>query len=594
MKSARDLVSLFLDSPTYGRDRANLVTASSIGTAGLLLNGAVLMLVLPLMLDPDDRDFRMLTENVEFGQLLALILLGGAAAFATLLIPLRLVSVFWGPRVGRYFDQIVLSGISPLRFVIGKAMSQNLFLALILFLLLPYLVLSLTLGGVELDFFLAGLFLVWLYCMALALATLWMSLYLNELLAAILVLATATTFAVLGCIPIRIQPFVMTPFPALLHPVYSSIPYFDARIPQDYFLVFASCAGCMAALIGASLFGISLGPLYGIIRENSTFGEVIRAGDSKRKRWFRLRLHIQRPSEIAFLYENRGQAFRRHEGLIRWGAGFLGLLLLSGAAYWLFLYFMSTFMSRVSGTSMRWPVYEFHAMHLTIHGCSVALAVVLFSHAKNSTYLKLPFCCGRPVEVSRLDTAAFLAFLLISTAAAVAIPLSFERFFAAPMGNTIFPDRMYGTQGRPVDYLRIAIEGSAVISIAGLTVYAFQRSQCLTAWMKTTTFLVVVANVYFCFVCLLPLFVAALSIEVPEFRRIPLVAEWAPTISLSSPITVMMTLFNEMGSRFPRDVSTAPFYIVHGVLLGVAVLELRRRGRKLREMYLMGPVRESN
>ena len=94
---------------------------------------------------------------------------------------------------GGYFDQIVLSGISPLRFVIGKAASQNLFLGLILFLLLPYFVLSVTLGGVSLESFVAGLVLVWLYCMALAMVTLWAALYLNDLLAAVLVIAAATT-----------------------------------------------------------------------------------------------------------------------------------------------------------------------------------------------------------------------------------------------------------------------------------------------------------------------------------------------------------------------------------------------------------------
>src|ERR1700744_151942 len=131
MNSVRRFFSFFLDSPTYGRDRANLISGFSIGVAGLLLNGAVLLLVVPLLFAPEG-GFRNVTDNMEFGQLLAMILLGGATAFATLLIPLRLVTVFWEPRAGRYFDQIVLSGISPLRFVIGKAASQNLFLALIL------------------------------------------------------------------------------------------------------------------------------------------------------------------------------------------------------------------------------------------------------------------------------------------------------------------------------------------------------------------------------------------------------------------------------------------------------------------------------
>jgi hypothetical protein len=480
-----------------------------------------------------------------------------------------------------------------LRFVIGKATSQNLFLGLILFLLLPYFVLSLTLGGVNLDFFLAGLFLVWLYCMALALVTLWASLYLNELLAAFLVIAAATVFSAMGCIPLPIQPFVVTPFPALMHPVYSSIPFFDGRVPADFFPVFVSCATCMTVVICMSLLGIYLGPLYGIIRENSTFGEVVRAGDSKRKRRFRLRLHIQRPSEIAFFYENRSHTLRPHEGLIRWGIGFCGLLLLSGAAFLAFVYLTSTLLAARGGMASRWWAFEFHTTYLTIHGCGVALGIFLFSHAKNSTYLRLPFFRGRMVEVSRLDTGAFLLFLLISTAASIATPFQFEQFIASPSGNTIFPDLMFATRGRPVDYVRIAVEGSLVISTAGLVIYALHRQLCLMTWVRSVAFLVV-APLYSFFVCMLPLLVVMLILEEPELGRVQVFIDWAPTLAMASPFTVIINLFNEMGSRFPRDVSTAPFYVVHGVLLGLTILGTRSRGRKLREMYLAGPVRETN
>jgi len=325
MNTIRRFIDLFRDSPTYGRDRANLISGATIGMTALLLNGMLMMLVMPLMLNPDESFFRTITENVGLGQVLALILLGGATACATLVIPLRLVTVFWGPRTGRYFDQIVLSGITPLRFLIGKATSQNLFLGLILFLLLPWMVLSLSLGGVHPGLFLSGLFLVWLYCIALALVTLWASLYFNELLAALFVIAAAILMAILGCIPMPFQPFLFTPFPALIYPVYSAILFLAGQIPENYFSVFASCAICLSSVIGISLFAIYLGPLYGIISENSTFGEVIRKGDAKKKRKFRMRLHIQRPSEIAFFYENRSKALSSNEGAIRWGTGFFVL-----------------------------------------------------------------------------------------------------------------------------------------------------------------------------------------------------------------------------------------------------------------------------
>jgi hypothetical protein len=592
MTAVNRLLAIFADSPTYGRDRASLFSGFTIGTAGLLLNGAVLLLVLPLMLDPDDHDLRMLTENLEFGQLLALILLGGATIFATLLIPLRLMTVFWGPRAGRYFDQVVLSGVSPLRFVMGKAVSQNLFVGLIVFLLLPYLVLSLTLGGVNVAFFLSGLFLVWLYCMALALVTLWASLHFNELLAALLVIVGAAILSALGCIPMPTQPFVMTPFPALLHPLYSSVPILAGPITRDFLPVFVACAVCLAATIGVSLVAIHLGPLFGIIRENSAFGEVVRQGDSRRKRWFRLRLHIQRPSEIAFFYENRSDAFRRHEGLIRWGFAFGGLVLLLSAATGTFLYGMSTYVVTSGGGWSGW-VYEFHVTYLAIHGCALALAILVFSHAKNSTYLRRPFVLGWTAEVSWCDTTAFLLFVVLSTAGSIATPFYFEQFCGIPAGNTVFPDAIDVSYGHPLDYSQIAIEGSAVLSIAGLLVYAFHRLACLLTWIRSAT-LIGVAALYFILVCMLPVFVGMLFLEVPELRDVPLCAEWSPRLAMVSPVMVELYLFNELGPRFPSDVSTAPFYLVHGILLGLTLLEIRRRGRVLRGMYLAAPVRETD
>ena len=344
----------------------------------------------------------------------------------------------------------------------------------------------------------------------------------------------------------------------------------------------------MTLVIGVAFTAIHFGPLQGIIRENSTFGEVVRRGDSKRKRWFRLRLHIQRPSEIAFFYENRSDAFRSNDGFIRWSAGFGGLIVLLTV----FCFTSNRLFTQLGTLSSGWE-YAFHTIYLVIHGFGLALGVFLFSHARNSTYLRIPFVHGRMVEVSRLDTSAFLLFGLVSTAVAIATPFLFEEYFASRNGTTIFPEFTYGTQGRRIDYSRIAIEGSAVISVAGLVVYAFHRLACLMTWMKSVA-VVGVGGLYFITVCMLPLVLAMLLFEVSELRNIQVLADGAPLLAMTSPFTVTMFLFNEMGSRFPRDLSTAPFYLFHGVLFGLAILGLRHRGRKLREVYLSGPLQEAN
>jgi hypothetical protein len=98
---------------------------------------------------------------------------------------------------------------------------------------------------------------------------------------------------------------------------------------------------------------------------------------------------------------------------------------------------------------------------------------------------------------------------------------------------------------------------------------------------------------YFIVVCMLPVFIAMLLLEVRELREVPFVVDWAPTLAMVSPLSVVMFLFHEMGSRFPSDPFTAPFYAVHVALLGLVLVEMRRRGRKLREMYLTGLEQET-
>lgn len=586
MSAWRQFLQDLRDSPSFGRDRANLISAFSIGTTALLLNAVVMLLLLPLMLFPDDRDFATLTQNIEFGQLLALILLGGAAAFATFLIPLRLVTVLWGPRIGRYFDQVVLSGITPLRFLIGKATSQNLFVALILFLLLPWLVLILTVGGVEWTVFLANLAVVWLYCMALALVMLWLSLYFNELLAMLLVTGGAVVFAVLGCIPMPYQPFVVTPFPVLLHGVYTRIPELEGWVQSTWFTEFVASVLALSGVIVASLVAITIGPLYGIIRENSTFGEVVRSGDSRRKRWFRLRYHIQRPSEIAFFYENRGLLFRRCEGLLRWGVVFCGLTLLSLTASAALMLAMVEFqVVQATAGRAQWWIYDFHATTLAIHAVGVALAVFLFSHTLNTTWLEIPLIAGRRVRVATLDTLAFATFLALSTAACVATPFVFENAYTEALGISMFPEVQYGTRGHPVDYLQVTVAGSLAFSMAGLVLYLTQRMICLWTWLRSAA-LAATAALYTGLICLMPLAFAATVMEFPELRAVTWLQETALQVAMVSPAMVVMAVFRELGGDFPAEPSLAPFFVTHAVLAVLLLVAIRRRGRRVRSGYL--------
>ena len=580
MSTVQRVFQLFRNSPTFGRDRANLISGFTIGTTALALNAAILIMVLPLMLDPNDRDFQMLTQNIEFGQLLGLIPMGGATAFASVLIPMRLSVVFMGPRIGRYFDQIVLSGISPLKFLIGKVTSQNLFLALVLFLLLPWFVLVLALGGLHMGVFLGNLILVWLYCMMLAMVMLWLSLYLNEIFAMLVLIYFAVVFCAIGCAPIPGQPFVITPFPALMHSVYVAVEASDYDLTKSYFSVFGSCVLGMSVITGIAFTGVYLGPLYGIVRDNSTFGEVVKPGDSRRKRRFRFRLHIQRSSEIAFFYENRGTAFRRYEGLLRWTATLLCLLIPVGLAWYFLLTANVDFLSTFNGANRNsWWVEEFHFLSHMIHGISLVFAVFLFSHARNTFPVRLAVLFGWKPRVSRLDWMGFLLFLCLSTVACIGIPLTFDAYAAETAGATLFPLFRYGSEGTEMDYLRVSLEGTLVLSLAALTVYLMQRMLCTYLWMKSLS-LVLVACIYAGLICILPAFVGIFSYEMLRHPDYSMIREAGQPVAAMSPAIVLMNLYKGSPQAW-HQVSSLPFYVLHTLLITICFTHWWKRSRKL-------------
>jgi len=595
MIAVRRFLGLFRNSPTYGRDQASLISGWNVGLAGLVLNGTILMTLMPLMLDPNDPDWQMITESMEFGQILGLILLGGATAFATLLIPMRLTSVFMGPRIGRYFDQIVLSGITPLRFLIGKVTSQNLFLGLVLFLLLPWFVLVLALGGLEWSTFIANLFLVWLYCIMLAVVMLWLSLYFNEVLAMLLVVGGGIFLCALGCAPIPYQPFVVTPFPALLQGVYSASGMIEDEYFRSFSSVFASCALGMMTVTGMALAAISVGPLYGIIRDNSTFGEVVRAGDSKRKRRFRFRLHIQRPSELAFFYENRDDKLRRFEGLLRWGAG-LVLLAVPVALVWkVYIDVILRFFKAMSsgGELYGWFFAELMTACHTIHGVTLLIATLLFSHSRNTTYLRVPLIPGRRVSVSSLDTLCFVLVLLFSTGMTLGFPAWFNLSLVVPSSLSEAVESYNYSRMTSANFVSEGWKGTIVLSLTAVTVYLLQRTLCLAMWMKSVSFFLVVV-LYGVLICVLPMAFGLMMGEVHELREYQLLYRSGPAIAAASPAMILGTQYWGRPNSFLYDPPWAMFYVVHGSLILVSVLLLRRLSRTLRLEYLKAAAKENH
>lgn len=582
----------FRDSPTYGRDRASLFSGGNFGIIGLLLNAMVLLPMMLLMLEMNDREIRMFLGALEFGQLLSLILAGGTAGLITLLVPLRMTTLFMGPRTGRYFDQIVLSGISPFRFLIGKVTSQNLFLGICLFMMIPYVVLSLTVGGIDLLTFLACIILLWVYSIMLSLATLWTCLYMNEVLAAMFVIAGAAILGGFGAVPFGFNPIAVTPFPALVQSLYTSLPpnFFGITQPKGFWVHFVSCLTGMSLISLLALLALWVGPLYGIIKENSTFGEVVRPGDSRRKRLFRLRPHIQRPSEIAFFYQNRSDRLGRIEGLWRWGGSLTGLTALLCFAYACMSAIFLIPLGMAGGRGAIDWIGGFHIMNFVIYSVSLVLAGFIFCHPLNTTFLQLPVFGRVRASTAFLDTFCFILFAAISTGLLELVPRAFDLMFAIPTGiSVMYPggaerSSMSSVGFYPVEFMARL---TPIILISALTIYALLRALCLQVWVKSMA-TVGVIGLYGMGLCAGPVIIME---AILEFQHLQFFRDMRPMmtdIATASPVMCGAVMFGE-DHRIPPETPFGSFYIVHTFVILLALVSIYLSSRKVRKLYLADP-----
>ena len=333
-------IRLLGNSPTRERDLANIFSPVRLGTWFLFLNLSLLgsigftFYVLSRESAEGFSEPNNVFHNVGLSEILTSVIFLSISAFLTVFVPIRAVGFIFGPRVGRYFDQIVLSGISPLRYVAGKVIAQNVFLAVIVAAALPYFVLCIGLGGISLKFTLLGIAVLWVFTNVLTICTLVLSIYTSEIASLILVVAFFSVaflsgFSPVTPLPVSTPQIFMAPMLETMHLSHSGIGMVHSLsgLPAQVALFLAASAG----VAGVCLVYLLLGPLSCIVQENSTFGEVVMKGDSKRRSFLKKRAMIRRRSEVSFFYENRHPALQKWDFLLRWGVAellFFGLLLL--------------------------------------------------------------------------------------------------------------------------------------------------------------------------------------------------------------------------------------------------------------------------
>ncbi|MBN1444391.1 MAG: hypothetical protein JXA90_16890, partial [Planctomycetes bacterium] len=323
-----------LENPLIGRQLTVGLTGPRLGLAFLAVNLALLITYSTVF--AAFVDTRSLGDQAQAGTIIYFCHHVVLYFLMALLLPIRVSGHIEGPRFGRAFDQMVVTGASPLRFHLGSWAVGSLYTVLLLVTTLPYAGCMYLFGGVGVREIAIGYGVLLVYANVIIAVTLALAIFDREWLTApvaILGFLLAGLFSIITdhdwlwgypahvaeITPLRFFLRSADPFGALDLASARSAGFlvadpvlFSTEIPLSVypFLLWG------AVILGALVL-LTLGPSHRFVPGLNTFGSVVLPGDRKKRLFRRLRLALSRRVELAFFYENRPRWCERWDFALR-------------------------------------------------------------------------------------------------------------------------------------------------------------------------------------------------------------------------------------------------------------------------------------
>jgi hypothetical protein len=312
-----------------------------------------------------------------------------------------------------------------------------------------------------------------------------------------------------------------------------------------------------------------MGPIHCLMGENSTFGEVVMKGDSKRPSLFRRRYSLRRRSEMSFFYENRTPWLTRWEAPLRYGGLLLMMATLCAFAFGI-LHYQSTYVDEE----------EFAGASAGILGACLLIAAWLFSHDRSTLWRPLQ-AGSQKLTVSFCDTASFVVVLIMLFTVTTVVPLFRDLIQGkswlsgyASGGGMLGKPRLYGL--------------APFIILLGVQHYALIRMMCCRYWSRGNP--AAIANVYMILLWILPFAGIKMMEALP---RMNLTA--AAMLGYLSPVAYLAYVYKEP-HMLPRDVYEAyhpPMALLfHGPITALLVYGACRKYGKVKR-YQEGACNEA-
>ncbi len=303
------LKRFFLENPLIGRQISTQLTGPRLGLIFVFATGALLLadvITFSAVLLSDDASVSEGYAGAHLSSVNFLVLLG----LLVVLLPIRLAGAIDGPRMDKVFDQVVVTGVSPLRIQLGNWLLAWVFALGLLLVSLPFQLYSYMLGGVPFWSLWGGYAVLAVYSNVIIAVSLGMFLLEREWIG---VPATIFTFGLgmlLGFAPVPNVIGWITPVRCFVSELYQNTLFSrlwdsDAvlylyRIPTEIYPYL------LWGIVSAPFVGlVLLGPAHRFLPGLNNFGNIVLAGDGKRRFFRKARFTQTRRVEIAFFYENR-------------------------------------------------------------------------------------------------------------------------------------------------------------------------------------------------------------------------------------------------------------------------------------------------
>lgn len=249
-----------------------------------------------------------------------------------LFVPLKVSGSIEGARFGKAFDQLVVTGVSPLRIAFGS-WSIGLFYALVLLVATsPFAGCAWLFDGVTAAQIVRTYLTLLLYTNVILGVTLAFAVFEREWLSTPLVIAGFGLLGLFAWIPESSFAAFYPPHLAELTPIrifWRDIHPYDvmgrfgamgnAAIARDVWIFGVGVSVSVwpwiiwSGIIAFCFWLIACGPNHRFVPGLNNFGAVVLPGDNRRRIFRNLRPALTRRVEIAFLYENRAPFFARWE-----------------------------------------------------------------------------------------------------------------------------------------------------------------------------------------------------------------------------------------------------------------------------------------